>query len=423
MAYVITMKDLKTLFRKNAIDAKSNRNSRLGEIVFFYPNSYYIVYFFIFLIIVALISFTFYCTYSKKITVNGELMSKEGLVPVYLPKSGFVIKTFISEGSMVLKQQPLLSISNENYNYKDINETLEENYSKNLNILNNKKSLTQESNSTKENTYRNEIQLLKNQLTTITQQIEFLKKKSTITQKQILDFRNGRKEGALSLSELTQKETEYYDIEIKIKDLEQQYIKTELEISSKNNDLKNIPIDEQIQINSIDSEINSLINDKNEKNINSEIIVKSPISGNISALQVKPGTYYNNSKPMAIIVPKNSEIEAILLVPSTSIGSIKIGDPVNLKYSAYPYQQFGQGKGKIYFISNSSLSADESNLSDRQNINEPMYIVKVKLEKKFLSLNGINYILKPGIKTEANIIIEKKTIIHWVIDPIVSIFD
>ncbi|MDC5255911.1 HlyD family secretion protein [Acinetobacter baumannii] len=350
-------------------------------------------------------------------------MSKEGLVPVYLPKSGFIIKTFVNEGSFVSAQQPLLSISNENYNYKDINETLEKNYSNNLNILNNKKNLIKESNSAKKIKLNEEIKLLKDQLSIIKQQIVYLKKKNNIIYKQFLNFSNGLKEGALSSSELAQKETEFYDAGIKIKDLEQQYIKAEIEISTKKNDLKNIPVDEKIQVNSINSEINNLINEKNEKNITSEIIVKSPISGNISALQVKQGTYYNNSKPMAILVPKNSEIEAILLVPSTSIGSIKIGDPVNLKYSAYPYQKFGQGKGKIYFISNSSLSSDESNLSDRQHINEPMYIVKVRLDKKFLSLNGVNYLLKPGIKTEANIIIEEKSIIHWIVDPIVNIFD
>jgi membrane fusion protein len=146
-------------------------------------------------------------------------------------------------------------------------------------------------------------------------------------------------------------------------------------------------------------------------------IVKAPATGVVTAIQGVNGSYYDSTKPVSFIMPSGSELEARLLVPAAAIGFIKKGDAVYLRYSAYPYQQFGQGKGIVYSISGTSLLPDEIALGSKLSISEPMYLVKAKIETQTINGNGSMYSLKPGLLLDADIMLERHRIYQWLIRP------
>ena len=52
-------------------------------------------------------------------------------------------------------------------------------------------------------------------------------------------------------------------------------------------------------------------------------------------------------------------MQAELLAPSTSIGFIRPGQRVLLRYTAFPYQKFGQYWGTVTEVSHAALEPDE----------------------------------------------------------------
>lgn len=418
------MNDLKKmLFRGKAATSKKNENKQYGEIIVYFPKKYMLFTFIFILIVIAILGLIFFTNYKKKINVFGELVSKNGVVPVYLPKSGFVLKTFLVDGDDVKKNQPILEISNENFNYAGLNKSIEIDYENNVKILDKLKNDTNMSFNVKVKQSENEIALIREEIKSLNKQLNIVIDKNKLLKDQLAAFKNSEFVTAISKSEINAKTNEELDSKMKIIELEQNKIRLEKDLNQEVGKLNSYSLESSEKLNRIDKEKNDLRLQRNERNAFPSILVKTPIDGNISALQIKSGMYYNNNKPIAIIVPKSSLIEAVLLVPSNSIGFIKKGDKVLLKYAAYPYQQFGQGEGEIYHISSTSLSSDELTLSNRQEIKEPMYLVKVSIKKQNLYLNQMRYILKPGIKVEASVILEEKPIINWIVDPIMNIIN
>ncbi|MDC5008230.1 HlyD family efflux transporter periplasmic adaptor subunit [Acinetobacter baumannii] len=418
------MNDLKKmLFREKAANSKKNENKQYGEIIVYFPKKYMLLTFVFMLIVISILCLIFFTNYKKKVNVSGELVSKNGVVPVYLPKSGFVLKTFLVDGDDVKKNQPILEISNENFNYAGLNKSIEIDYKNNMKILDKLKNDTNMSFEVKIKQSEKEISLIREEIKSLNKQLNILIDKNKLLRDELTAFKNSEFVTAISKSEMNAKINEELDSKMKIIELEQNKIRLKKDLNQEIGKLNSYSLELSEQLNRIDKEKNDLSLQRNEKSSFQSILVKTPIEGNIGALQIKSGMYYNNNKPIAIIVPKNSLIEAVLLVPSNSIGFIKKGDKVLLKYAAYPYQQFGQGEGEIYHISSTSLSPDELTLSNRQDVKEPMYLVKVSIRKQNLYLNHIKYILKPGIKVEASVILEEKPIINWIVDPIMNVIN
>ncbi|MFU4290499.1 HlyD family secretion protein, partial [Pseudomonas aeruginosa] len=67
----------------------------------------------------------------------------------------------------------------------------------------------------------------------------------------------------------------------------------------------------------------------------------------------------DSSRPLLSIVPADTPLQAELYAPSKSIGFIRPGDAVLIRYQAYPYQKFGQYHGKVQSISRASVSYAE----------------------------------------------------------------
>ncbi|NUF39405.1 HlyD family efflux transporter periplasmic adaptor subunit, partial [Acinetobacter lactucae] len=150
---------------------------------------------------------------------------------------------------------------------------------------------------------------------------------------------------------------------------------------------------------------------------NNGYILKSPVDGYINVVQDLKGIYLNTGKNIANIIPSNSLVEAMLFIPSSSIGFVKVGGKVNLRYDAYPYQQFGQGEGIIYSISPISVSSE--NILNAENDNSGSYfIAKVKIKDQKIKYNNNVFYLKPGMKAEVDIILENKRVYEWILKPL-----
>lgn len=144
--------------------------------------------------------------------------------------------------------------------------------------------------------------------------------------------------------------------------------------------------------------------------------IKAPISGRASAIRAVSGRTVHQNKSILSILPENSQLEAELFIPSRAIGFVKQGQEVRLLYDAFPYQRFGSHTGIIKSISASIMLPNESDAPI--DIKQPVYKVIVSLERAYVEAYEQKFPLQTGMLLNANIILERRTFLDWILDPL-----
>lgn len=159
-------------------------------------------------------------------------------------------------------------------------------------------------------------------------------------------------------------------------------------------------------VKQIDEDLNYL----NQKIIETTIV--SPNDGVINKITVKTrGQAISPGTVIAEIVPETKYMLAEVKISPADIGFLYVGQPVRLKLRPYDFSLYGAVDSKISYI-----SADT--LIDEKDQNKESYIVHIKSEKKYVNGNK-NLEIKPGMTVDADIITGKKTILNYILKPIV----
>jgi membrane fusion protein len=171
----------------------------------------------------------------------------------------------------------------------------------------------------------------------------------------------------------------------------------------------------------------------NEKLANSEahrlIEIRAPEDGVVTAILAHAGQTVSTGAPMLKIVPQNAPMRAELLAPSSAVGFIHKGGRVLLRYSAFPYQKFGEYWGTVVSVSRTVLNAEEvKNLlagapPSQQNgqQNGPFYHVVVEPDTQTVNIYGDELSLPAGMQVHAYALLERRQLYEWMLEPLYDI--
>jgi membrane fusion protein len=129
-------------------------------------------------------------------------------------------------------------------------------------------------------------------------------------------------------------------------------------------------------------------------------------------------------------------MQAELLAPSSAIGFIHQSDRVLLRYSAFPYQKFGEYGGTVMTVSDAALTPEEVQrlLSGAQPTTQdppvgasptketgPFYRVIVKPDSQFVSVYGEERKLPASMKVQAYALLNRQLLYEWILEPLYDI--
>lgn len=144
------------------------------------------------------------------------------------------------------------------------------------------------------------------------------------------------------------------------------------------------------------------------------------VAGRVVAVPVARGQTISPQAVIAVVTPQGSTLQAELYVPSRSAGFIMPGQEVRLMYQAFPYQKFGTAKGTVQAVSRTVLAPDEIAIPGLQ-IQEPVFRVKVGLNSDVVKAYGQEIPIQPGMLLSAGIVIDRRTLFEWLLDPIYAV--
>lgn len=138
--------------------------------------------------------------------------------------------------------------------------------------------------------------------------------------------------------------------------------------------------------------------------------IYAPVSGNISTLKVRnPGEVVQLGQTIAEIAPGNRPIVVSAVLPNQEAGLVKVGMPVQLKFDAFPYQDFGVIPGKVKQISPDSKS--DPQLGE-------VYRMEIELDRSAITKGNQTIALKSGQTATAEIVTRQRRMIDVFLDPI-----
>jgi membrane fusion protein len=119
------------------------------------------------------------------------------------------------------------------------------------------------------------------------------------------------------------------------------------------------------------------------------------------------------------IIPEDAVLQAQLFVPARAIGFVQPGQTVRILYDAFPYQHFGTYSGHVAKISQTILT--NADAAGPIPLKEPAYRVTAVLERADVDAYGKKLLLQPDMLLKADIILEKRSLLSWLISPITSV--
>jgi HlyD family type I secretion membrane fusion protein len=141
--------------------------------------------------------------------------------------------------------------------------------------------------------------------------------------------------------------------------------------------------------------------------------VRAPSRGYVQDLRVQNvGQVFQPGALLMQIVSDKAVVEADIRISPRDIGFVRVGQPVNLRVTSFDYARFGVAKGTLKRVSASSVVGDN---------NLPYYKGLVELSNPYVGgVPGRNP-LQPGMNVEAEILTGQKTLLAYLIKPLIDV--
>ncbi|HCM8115448.1 TPA: HlyD family secretion protein [Klebsiella quasipneumoniae] len=417
---------LKKLYRKEAVEYK--KSHWRGKALLLNGLPAWLILLLSTLFLMALISALIFGKFTQRIDVKGEVITLPHSINVFSPQQGFIIKQYVKIGDIVKKDQALYeidvsrntssgnvsaaqiaSINDKIENSNDIIKKLIDNKSQTINALNEQLKTSTDSLKETNRMLQNTQAGLKKMHASLASYDKYLS------------------DGLITKDQYNYQHSLYFQQQSAYQSLVSQKMQLESQITQLNSDRVTKAADFDNQISSQYNQANDYKNQLVESNANGNLIIKATSDGRVESLSATQGQTVENGSSLAQIKPTgNVEYYLILWLPNNAIPYLKVGDPINIRYDAFPSDKFGQFPGTILSIS--SMPASRQEMSEYTNVSDgtaqqelALYKAIVKIKDKEFKHNGKTLRLSNGLKAQAVVFLEERPLYMWMFTPVYKI--
>jgi membrane fusion protein len=409
------------LFRREVLSARSTQWT--GSIILRRPVPIRIAAAVSLVIAVFAISFAWTGHYTRSVHVNGQLVPSTGAIKMVAPQFALVVKKAVKDGDVVKEGQLLYELSSEREGESGgIDSRITTSLAERRELLAQERSLQAQQLQQHQRMLETRRQLIDAELGRLEQEISLQQQRAASAAKTWNRYKSLREQGFVSELQLTQYENDYDDQLARVQTLERAKLSSTRDLLQAKEEANQVNGQIRLNVAQSESTIATLDQESAEHEGRSRIQIIASAAGTVTALAADPGQTVNAGTVLATIIPVDSELEAHLLAPSRAIGFIEPGQTVQLRLAAFPYQKFGQAKGTVIRVEQSPIVETQgpTAVSDMP-ASEPFYRIVVHLAQQSVNAYGKEQKYKAGMTLEANIRQDRRRLVDWVIDPIISV--
>jgi membrane fusion protein len=222
--------------------------------------------------------------------------------------------------------------------------------------------------------------------------------------------------GYMSTVESRRREDSLLEHKQNLVSLRRQLAEKQAKLAETKSSLKQLPTTAARKIQPLRDQISEIEQKTAEGKAQTSYVVRAPAAGRISMLQVAAGQTVQPQKLQLEIVPGDSPLRAELLIPTRAAGFVRVGQQVRLLYDAFPYQNYGGYAGRIAEMSQTvvtKLDATGPIVPE-----EPVYKAVAVLDRPDVDANGRKVPLQVHMLLKAEIILDRRPLARWILDPL-----
>ncbi|MES2191695.1 MAG: HlyD family secretion protein [Pseudomonadota bacterium] len=364
-------------------------------------------------------------SYTRRSTVTGQLVPSAGVIRVFTPQPGVVIAKAVVEGQAVKKGDVLYVLSSDRVGsgsreiQMDIGAQVDER----------KKSLEAEMarNRTVEtgdvSLLERRVGILRAEAAAVQGQLEQQQIRLKIAQDARSRYQGLADQDYIPREQLYQKEAELSEQQSRMQQLQREALTGQRELATAVREIEATRMRFANQNSLLQRSISSAQQELTEVEGRRRVVITAPEAGKATLVAGEVGQAVDTTRPLVNVVPQDGKLEARLYAPSRTIGFIRKGDAVLVRYQSYPFQKFGQYEGVVESVSNASVPATEQigfTLPDTP-AGEPVFSITVRLNQQSVKTYGKELPLQAGMRLDADILQETRRLYEWMLEPLYSI--
>lgn len=411
------------LFRPEALAGQ--RSSSLGTIVMTPHLSTFWISLIAATLSLAVIGLLALGSWQRRVTVTGQLLPAAGLMRVQTPQSGVVVEKRVKEGTFVRKGDVLYVLNSDRVgeDAREMQADIARQLTQRRQSLQAEKQRIKGAKDEEINRLRRRLEAARGEASAMSSQISQQRTLVGLAEDARQRYKGLADKDYIAQEELLRKESELAEQRARLAGLERDALALSRDRTQLEQELESTALRYDNQVADIERQILSADQQLTEAEGRRQVIVTAPDDGVATLIGAELGQRVNESSPLVTLVPSGSPLQARLYAPSSSIGFVRPGDGVQLRYQAFPYQKFGVYEGKVDSVSSSAVNPSEfSGLPVVVGSpGDPVYAVTVQLNGTDVEALGQRWPLQAGMQLEADILQERRKLYEWVLDPLYSV--
>jgi len=385
-------------------------------------------------------------SYTKRATATGVLMPTAGLIRISPSVGGVVIERRVEEGQVVAKGDILFIVADERAFFQPpsltvprvvaqnnrgsitvpagaasarVTDAIDASLSKRLATL--RMERTQTEIVARQMVEANETQIAQLEAELDSARLERLlsKKRVKTVETQVVQYKKLTDQSYMSEMALAQKNDELIALQLAFTNTTRGITALERQLSTLKATRDQSSSRLSLELAGIEQREAALSQEVAEVRARGSTAILAPVDGTVTGMIAEPGSTVTN-QVLATVVPKGSKLHAFLYLPSRSIGFVRSGQKVLLRYQAYPYQKFGQYHGTVKDVSRAQIGQDQLPEVMPTGTREGLYRITVNLDRQTVTTYGQSQKLIPGMVVDAEILQDKRSLVEWIFEPLIG---
>jgi membrane fusion protein len=377
----------------------------------------------------AICAFIFFGHYTQRTTVSGQLVPSAGLIKVYSPESGMIVRSYISDNVHVMKHESLFELSGDRQSVSlgsaqaAVSKQLRERQGAMYADIGDLRTLEHDEARALEVKLSGNIAQIASLDTAIEQQQRRLELAESIERR----YQAMASQNLVSQDQYDAKLADAIEQRNQLSMMVRERLSDLQSASDARAQLKQLPLKYGQQRSEKLQSIESAEQDLQQSEARRLYLVEAPAGGTATAVIGAVGQKAEADAPLVSIVPDGTRLVAQFYVPSRTIGFIHEGQSVQLRYDAFPYQKFGHHLGYVSAVSRVALTSVEltgSNLfadSPGGGSSGPLYRVTVALKEQNIQAFGTKAPLQAGMLVNADVLQDTRRLYEWILEPLYTI--
>jgi membrane fusion protein len=408
-----------SLFRQEAIDFLHQHRS-WGAVVLLQPISSTFLSWALAALVALILFFLSIAQYARKETVTGYLTPTFGTAKIFVPQQGYIKELQVKEGQEVVEGDPLLTVVTAQIaaSGEDVNATVLAVLALQRDLVNRQIAAEERRSASEHERLTATFKGIELETAQLEDQRKIQNERLKLSESFVSSAATLSASGAMAAVELKRREQAALEQKQNLAWLDQQITARRTQLTDPRHTLEQLPIVTAERVRLLRSDLSSIEQRVAEVNGRRAYVIKAPTSGRVSTLQATVGQIADPRRMQLEIIPLDATLQAELFFPTRAFGFVRPGQQVRILYDAFPYQKFGTYRGSVTKVSQTILTSNDA--AGPIALKEPAYRVTVALERPDIDAYGLKIPLQPDMLLKADVILDQRSLMRWLLDPVLG---